>query len=123
MVVGIGLNLFTKREAFEDSLKTIATSLYDGEDSLPSGFSVDALVARIVGQLEDSLSTLSDRSFLTAYRERSLVLGREVRVHSGEAEYVAKAIAIDDEAHLVVEDIFAHQKVLSSGEVSIHLEV
>lgn len=57
VVVGIGLNLFTKREAFEDSLKTIATSLYDGEDSLPSGFSVDALVARIVGQLEDSLST------------------------------------------------------------------
>lgn len=123
VVVGIGLNLFTKRESFQGSLKTIATSLYDGQDSLPSDFSVDDLVACIVQTLEASLDTLGERSFLAAYRERSLVLGHEVRVLSGAAEYVAKAVAIDDEAHLVVEDAFGHQRVLSSGEVSIHLEV
>nr|WP_319472426.1 biotin--[acetyl-CoA-carboxylase] ligase [uncultured Sphaerochaeta sp.] len=123
VVVGIGLNLFTKREAFQESLKTIATSLYDGEDSLPPGFSVDALIACIVKKLEDSLATLADRPFLPAYRDRSLVLGHQVRVHAGSEQYVARAIAIDDEAHLVVENEHGKQKVLSSGEVSIHLEV
>ncbi|MDN5333919.1 MAG: BirA family transcriptional regulator [Sphaerochaeta sp.] len=121
VVVGIGLNLFTKREAFQDSLKTIATSLYDGQDALPSGFSVDELVACIVKKLEAYLSALGERSFLAAYRERSLVLGHEVDVHCGSSDYAARAVAIDDEAHLVVEDASGHQTVLSSGEVSIHL--
>ncbi|MGH0052319.1 MAG: biotin--[acetyl-CoA-carboxylase] ligase [Sphaerochaetaceae bacterium] len=123
VVVGIGLNLFTKKEVFEGDLKTIATSLYDGQASLPSGFSVDDLVAAIVHKEEAYMATLRERSFLDAYRSRSLVLGREVQVLSSLQSYSAKAVAIDDDAHLVVEDTKGERKVLSSGELSIRLEV
>ncbi|MGE4454032.1 MAG: biotin--[acetyl-CoA-carboxylase] ligase [Sphaerochaeta sp.] len=123
VVVGIGLNLFTKQEAFQDSLKSIATSLYDGADSLPPNFSVDLLIARIVEKTEESLHTLADRSFLGAYRSRSLVLGRTVEVLSASGAYRATAIAIDDDAQLVVVDETGQEKHLSSGEISIHLEV
>ncbi len=123
VVVGIGLNLFTKQEAFQESLKSIATSLYDGVENLPPDLSVDLLVAKIVEKTEESLLTLSTRSFLTAYRDRSLVLGHTVTVLSNSRTYRATAIAIDDDARLVVVDETGQEKHLSSGEISIHLEV
>ncbi len=123
LVIGIGINFCTDRKAFSTDLGSIATSLYDGSDSIPEDVDAHELVTTVVLELERLASLLPDRSFLDEYRARSMVLGREVSVHSGRYNYSAMVEAIDDNAHLVVVDKQGNTKVLSSGEISIRLEV
>ncbi len=123
VVVGIGLNLYTKRDSFKDGLEKIATSLYDGFEAMPQDYSANQLVASIVNILEAYVANLSSRLFMDAYRERSMVLGKAVIVHEGKQDYRAVATGIDDQAHLVVVDENGIEHVLHSGEISIHLEV
>lgn len=123
VVVGIGINLCTPKSAFPEELQGSATSLFDGPSSVPSSFDANLLVASIVLNLQELAAKLPDRSFLSVYRERSLLLGRKVIVHQGKETYCALATGIDDDAHLVVQDEKGCQQVLSSAEVSIRLEV
>ena len=121
LVVGIGINVSTPSQAFPLELQEVATSLYDGEQAIPAGFDVHALVVSIVRELEQLVGQLPDRTFLAEYRERSLVLGKRIVVHQGKEHYHALAVAIDDDAHLVVEDEAGTAHVLSSAEISVRL--
>lgn len=123
LAVGIGINFCTDRKAFSSELGNIATSLFDGSDSIPADVDAHELVAVLVKELEMLAGQLPGRAFLSEYRSRSMVLGKEVSVQSGRYTYAALVEAIDDNAHLVVVDRQGNTKVLSSGEVSIRLEV
>jgi BirA family biotin operon repressor/biotin-[acetyl-CoA-carboxylase] ligase len=108
--------------AFPLELQEVATSLYDGEQAIPADFDAHALVVSIVRGVEELVGQLPDRTFLAEYRERSLVLGKRVVVHQGKEHFPALAVAIDDDAHLVVEDEAGAIHVLSSAEISVRLE-
>ena len=123
VVVGIGINLYTSRDAFFDELIEIATSLFDGEKEVPSDFDANALIATIATLLDQKLNALPDHGFLEVYRERSMILSKQVWVQQGKDRYLAWARQIDDEAHLVVESEERGREVLSSAEISIRLEV
>ena len=72
-------------------------------------------------ELLKGCETLSCGDFLQEYREKNIVLQREITVHPiGGAPYTAKAVDIDRRCRLLVETA-AGQQLLDSGEISIRL--
>ncbi len=122
VVVGIGINFSTPQQAYPAVLRPIVTSLYDTSSQVPEGVDASSLVALLVTTLIGFSETLTERNFLPEYRSRSIVLGKEIVIRSQKKQHKALAIAIDDEAHLVVETEDGERQILSSGEVSIGLD-
>ncbi len=113
MVLGIGINVST--ESFPEDIRHIATSL----SSSPVNRS--RIIAEVLNALEPIYLALPDNAFMTEYRKKSLVLGRDVWVISGDSRYLAKVEDIDCEGHLLVLDESGERKTVSTGEVSIRL--
>ena len=106
---------------FPEELKEIATSV-----SNECGFSVEkeALIDEILKELEEWYPTLWDGSFLAESKERSVLLGKEIKVIDGNIQggsYPAKAVDINELGNLIIEREGKFQ-VLNSGEVSIRFE-
>ncbi|MDQ9763169.1 hypothetical protein RFZ47_08005, partial [Acinetobacter baumannii] len=59
--------------------------------------------------------------YQTEYRKRSFVIGKEIEVISGGKSEWARALDVDDQCQLLVEDSEGRQKLLSSGEISVRL--
>jgi len=122
VVVGIGINFSTPRQAYPSSLRPIVTSLYGKSSLVPKDVDASSLVASLVTTLLGYSTALSDRAFLPEYRSRSIVLGRHILISHQKKQRKALAIAIDEEAHLIVETEDGKQEILSSGEISIGLD-
>ena len=111
IMIGIGINSWT--EEFPDGLRETACALY------PKGVTRNQLVARIVDRLLEVTANLGDESYLDLYRRHSMVLGREVvYVRDGET-YTGRAVDIDEDGGLIVEDAEGERTVLNSGEITL----
>lgn len=111
VVIGIGVNYTTKD--FPPELGGIAGSLFPVGNA-PVGR------AEFASRMVDSvLESLSDPGYITTYRKKCFVIGREVTVIRAGKERPAKAVALDDHAHLVVRYGDGSEEALSSGEVSV----
>ena len=114
IVIGIGVNLTTAE--FPAELDGIAASLGD--------FAPDRneLCAAICNELLSILAALPDRTFLDLYRERSLVLGRDLRYTEGGVTHDAQAVGIDETGGLIIRTVDGSTKTLASGEISLRLK-
>ncbi len=117
VVVGIGINYTTIPESFAPEHRDIATSLYPGK-APPA--SPSQLIAGVYTQLLSLCALLPGTAFLAEYKERSLAIGRTVRVMAS-PPYDALALDIDSAARLVVQKQDGSTTALSSGEISILL--
>ena len=116
-VIGIGINISKPEGGFPDELTNIATALFSSNK-----YSSDLrsqLVAEILNNFWIYYENISNKTFLTEYRERSILIGQEINVISGDTSRRALALEIDDNARLVVKLSDGEIKTLSSGEVSI----
>ncbi|MBQ8513841.1 MAG: biotin--[Ruminococcus sp.] len=118
VVVGIGINLRDTRGAFPEELHAIVTSI---EEETGCILTPEQMAKALLCELDKALSALPDRGFLEEYRERSVLLGKDVTVQAGGAVYIARAVEIDDRAGLVVERPDGSRQTLTSGEVSVRL--
>lgn len=109
VIVGIGLNIST--EDFPEDIAAVAGSVGVFAER-------SRLCADIACRLLDYSADTSAPELLKKYRERSLVLGREVIFRQNGAERTGRALAIDDSGCLVLETA-AGREVLRSGEISI----
>lgn len=118
VVLGIGVNCFDA--AYPDELNGIA-------GSLGGGFSRNQLAAEIINQWNRMVPTIQSRDFLEEYRNRSLVLGKEILVFpagdkTGDG-ILAQALSIDEDGGLMVRYLagpcLGLTQTLSGGEVSI----
>ncbi|MCR5732007.1 MAG: biotin--[acetyl-CoA-carboxylase] ligase [Sphaerochaetaceae bacterium] len=111
VIIGIGTNYTTG--SFPPELKEICTSLFpDGKAPLTrSEFAAK--------EIEETIKAIYNPDYLTEYRKRCFVLGKEITVLKMNASMPAKAIDLDDRAHLVVQYPDGTIEHLSSGEVSI----
>lgn len=116
VVIGIGINFHTSEEGFPEELKSIAGSLYQKEDEKKKKELTDTLIAELQN-LEDLCNS---GEYLAKYREKSMVLGKEVRCYIGDRVIDGVALDIDENGGLKVmtED---GTKVLSSGEITLRL--
>lgn len=112
VIVGIGINIDT--DFFPEDIKSVA-------GSLGVGLSRDTLAKTVVTHLKSLVEGLSERLFLEDYINHSLVLGREVVYIIQGVEYTAKAVGIDENAGLVVEDNNGNRTTLSTGEISVRV--
>ncbi len=120
-VVGIGLNYAVPPTAFPPELRGIAASLYtDGQIApVPPEQLAAAIRAELLAAF-DALCAGGSGALLAEYRSRSNVLGRRVTVLAA-PPYEATALAIDDEARLVVQADGGAQTALGAGEISVKL--
>lgn len=113
-IVGIGINV--GQMEFPKELQKVATTV---SNECGREISREELIAAVVNEMERLYPTCATGDFLKESRERSVLLGREIRildpVHGEEA---AKAVEIDGQGQLVVE-IGGKRRILNSGEVSI----
>ena len=59
--------------------------------------------------------------FMDEYREKSLAVGRKISVIKGKAVRPAAAIAVGDDASLLVRYDGGEEEYLNSGEISIKM--
>ncbi len=118
VIMGIGINVNTKE--FPEDIKDKATSIgnYVGQE-------VDrkAIIASIINNLEQLYNKfIYEEDFseiINISREASILLGKEIRIINGTKEEIAKAIDIDDDGELIVENEDGTIKKVLSGEVSV----
>ncbi len=120
-VVGIGINLCLPKDGFPPELAAIATALYESADEMPEGIA-ERLCAELLNRFFAIYDTLPDHSFLEEYRRRSTVLGRRVRYLQAERSLLATAVAIDEEARIVLALPDGTEQAFDCGEISLRPE-
>ena len=116
-VLGIGINVTRPGKGFPRELESVAGTLADravGRDSERC-----RLVAATLDNFWEYYQDLAQRKFLEEYRTRSIVLGQEIFVLSGDKKISAQALEIDDDCGLIVRYENGETATLSSGEVSV----
>ena len=110
VIVGIGLNLTTND--FPDQLADIAGSFGEIE--------VNALCGRIAAGLISYCESIDDISIIEKYKLRNLCIDRTISYRKDGTLHKAKAVDIDADGGLIVEEN-GEITTLNSGEISVIL--
>lgn len=114
VVLGIGINV--KKQAVPEELKEIVGCLEDTGQTVLK----EDLIAAVWEEFGELYRNLSTAVFMKEYKERSVLMGREVTVLTTGGEFRAVVTDIDEEGHLVIRRD-GREEILSSGEVSVRL--
>ena len=117
VVVGIGINYKTPQGGFPDDLSNIAGALFNG--SIPPQASRNHLAAAIIENLLGVLDDLESPVIMDEYRQRSVVLGKQIVVLQGSESYNATAVSIASDGALLVLAEDGSEQQLQSGEISL----
>jgi len=117
IVVGIGVNFAPPAEGFPQEISGIATSLFP--QITPTGITRNHVCAAIIDQFFALLPHLQSPEIIDEYRNRSIVIGRRVKVIRLENEYEADVEDITDNGSLSVRLDDGSTEFLSSGEISL----
>jgi len=117
-VLGIGINITTDKYEYDSEYANRACSLSDFTEN---EINVSRLAAKILNELETVLLRNDIQKNITEYRERSMLVGRDIYILDGEKQVEAKAIGIDDTAALVVEYPSGKTGLITFGDVSIRV--
>ena len=116
IVLGIGVNV--GKMTFPVDLENIATSI---ENEIGKKISREQLLAEIWNEFSILYRELEKGTFLKECKERSLLLGKQIKVMVGTESYIARAVDLNEEGHLIVEQA-GKRIALQSGEVSVRLQ-
>ena len=114
-IIGIGINVSTKTSDFPVILQKHAGSIYpDGNAPV----SRNQLVAEIINRL--FYGDKPDEGLLfEQYKERLFMLGTDILVIQENNMYMARALDINDQGHLIIKKRNGETVLLLSGEISI----
>lgn len=111
IVIGIGINVSTA--SFPQEIEDIATSLGTNEDR---NVIISSIVNNVLGVILDDTG-----DFISEYKEKSLVIGKEITCFSATDSFSATAVDVDSNGSLIVKLEDGTFKTISTGEVSIRL--
>ncbi len=115
VVIGCGINLKTPEAQFTPEVRAIATSFYpDGKSQITR--------AEVIAETAKRIVSIQKEDFLSLYRKKCFVIGKDVYVVKGDERTPAYAYGIDDSGHLLVRYPDGKEDALSSGEISIRLK-
>ena len=115
IVLGIGLNF--KTTDFPEELNQTATSLFSSDEEIKD--KRNRLAAAIIDEVLDLCEDLNSEKFISEYKQRSMVIGKDISVYRGNDQFDAKAIDIDSQGGLVVQKQDGTVEVLNSGEITV----
>ena len=120
IIIGIGININNESSDFSDDIKDIATSIF-----LESGKKISRaeLACATIQEMDKLASSWPDGrdEYLEAYRKYDITSGRDVNIISGGNIRPAKAISINDDFSLKIQNSEGKTEDLSSGEVSLRI--
>lgn len=133
LIVGIGINVRAHYDDIPDELKGIAGALYMSGGpqygvtgvsdmtgaALTEPASRNTLVAEIINQMLIICDDLDSHTFISEYREKSMLTGCEIYVIRAEGSIRAKVLGIDDRGGLIVRYEDGSENVLITGEVTV----
>ncbi len=117
-VIGIGVNVNPPEDGFPEEFADNTTTLFDEETEMH----VPVVIRNsILLHLGAHFQKLHSKVFLVDYRRRSNILNHPVNVIplDGTQPYIAKAIAIDNQAHLVVKNSSGKEITLNAEDVKV----
>lgn len=123
-VLGIGFNAYVPDGGFPEEIRERAGAIFkepvsDGKNRLAAAF-INSFM-KYYRQEKESGKDGEVPGYVSAYRERNIVPGKDIDVLTGGTARAARAIEIDDDCHLLVEYADGTRENLSAGEVSIRL--
>lgn len=122
-VLGIGINVKAPKEDFPDEIKKVAGSLVEKEsDGNITDNLRNRLISEIITKIYEYYLRLDRHEFMGKYKEKSLLIGKEVYILSDEKKEGLFVLDIDDNAALVVKHKDGRIGHISSGEVSVRIK-
>lgn len=125
IIIGIGINITDSEIGFPEEISKVAGSIISKtEKNSKNTISVRSRLAasviyHILKLLDDEESD-SQLSVINEYKQRSIVIGKDVNIIKTTGETSpAVAIDIDENAHLIVQKPDGTKLALQSGEVSL----
>lgn len=116
-VVGIGINVRSMKEEFDEELSLHATSV---EDETGIVLDRNALCAEVLNNLDIWLGKIEDRSFIIEYRRREYLTGKRITAEYGGKTITGTAVGVDRNANLMVELPNGEIVSLNAGEATLH---
>ena len=113
-IIGIGVNLRRMCPELPEDIKDKAVYLYPDGDG-------DTTRSELASRIADEVMKAVNEDFIDEYRRRCFIIGRDIKVIKNGGEEDARAIGVDDRAHLVVRYIDGREEALSSGEVTLRI--
>lgn len=120
VVLGIGINVTTDGSFFSDEVKKVAGALFDRDSD--ATFTVNQLAAAIVNEFMKIYGCITTRDFINDYRKYSMVIGKNVRYLEDGIWHEAKAVDVDNDGGLIVENTDGHNSVLRTGEITLRIK-
>ena len=114
VITGIGINVTTKK--FSGDTKNIAGAIFDDGNIL---FGRDELCARIADYVMKFSEDLGSPEIIRAYRERSILTGRDITYMKNNEKHYGHVEGVDDFGGLVIINDEGKNETLRSGEVSM----
>lgn len=115
IVLGVGINAYEPQNGFPEDIVGIAGAVF--EKAIDDG--KNRLAAAFLNHFMECYQEENHSCYAQEYRNRSLVIGREVTVISGGMQRGATALDVDGDCRLIVRYKDGSIQALSSAEVSI----
>lgn len=116
IILGIGINFNTAVSAFPKSVQHKAGSLFIEK---PAGITRNQVAAAVICHVMTICENLPNRSFIAEYKNRSIILGKEIEVIRGNTSETAVAMDITENGGLIIKKSNGFTETLNSGEISI----
>ncbi len=117
-VLGIGINVYPPENGFPDDIKDTAGSVLKKRTAGAKNLLAAEFIKRFYGCYEN----ITERNYINSYRERCIVIDRDITVISGGKEMPAHCLDVDSDCRLTVRFADGEIKKLSSGEISIKMK-
>lgn len=115
VVVGIGVNAYKPKGGFPREISARAGCVFDQQ----SAGKRNQLAAEILNRFMAYYRSGSTDDHFEAYRQRSLVIGKDIEISKNDVVRKARAIGLDEDCGLIVRYEDGSEAVVKSGEVSI----
>ncbi|MDI6791077.1 MAG: biotin--[acetyl-CoA-carboxylase] ligase [Thermodesulfobacteriota bacterium] len=117
VILGIGINVHTRREEFLPELQEIATSLtMVGGQNISRANLMQAILTHLGGWYEIFKKGVF-QPILDAWRKRCVIIGAHVKILSGEKELEGTVVDVDVGGALLLRDQSGQIRRILSGEV------
>lgn len=115
--VGIGINVYPS--SFPKELTAVATSIYTKSTETDIRSELIARVIELFFELYKKDIACGKNEFTKAYKKRSSVIGKRIKVIRGSEVFEGTAVSVNDDCSLSVRKSDGDTVTLSSGEISI----
>jgi BirA family biotin operon repressor/biotin-[acetyl-CoA-carboxylase] ligase len=115
VIVGIGINVYEPDGGFDPEIKDIAGAVLESRQ----GNMKNKLLAEVLNRYFYYYQNFEKKEFISEYKKRSIVIGRDVSVVTPTSSRRARVLDIDDKCRLIVRYENGDEEAVSTGEISI----